>query len=107
MLRILERTVRNEDATSEWFDTDAQSMDEIAFFIRIFAAPGGLSPTLRMIVEESPDKDTFVQLGQTAQLSTATSDRLRFTNFARYVRVRLEIGGTSATFDCAVTADTD
>lgn len=108
MLKILERAVRSTDEVGDWIDTDAQAgMDVIAFFIRVFAAPGGVGPTLRMIVEESPDKDTVAELGRGAQLSSVTTERLRFTEFARYVRVRLELGGTSPSFECAVTADTD
>lgn len=107
MIEILARATRTANVTSDWIDTDAEAFGEVAVFMEVFGAPGGISPTIRLIVEESPDKSTIEPLGQSPQVSAAGVERLRFTEFARYVRVRLEVGGTTPSFDCKVVADTD
>lgn len=107
MLQVFARAVRTGTVVSDWIDTDATSIRVLAFFLKIFAAPTGTSPTLVMVIEESVDKDSVVELGRTAVHTAIGTERLRFTEFARYVRVRLELGGTNPSFDCAVTADTD
>lgn len=106
------RAVRGGDVSSVWFDMEGQeNVEELNVFVRIFAAPGGVTPTMVAIVEDTPDKDSadapIGELGRTAVLNAVGVTPLRFDRFARFVRVRLDVEGTTPAFDCSVIADTD
>lgn len=103
-VEMLPRAVYNDDATGDWIDT--HRVEELSVFVDVDGVPGGVTPELVVIVEDSPDQDIVAELGRTAAIVGAGVFPLRFAQFGRWVRVRAELSGTNPSFDVAVVGDT-
>lgn len=94
---------RTSSGNESSVDNGASSADGAVAHLHVTAA-SGTSPTLDVVVQESADNSTWVDLITFTQATAATSERLAVTGTVeRYIRAQWTLGGTSPDFSFAVT----
>lgn len=109
MIELLPRAVRNANAAGPWVDTENfREYESLKVFATVHAAPGGTGPTCVVIIEDSPDGGTTVsEIERFNQNAAGTTGRPALQRFGRWVRARIELGGTAPSYDVSVVAEED
>lgn len=90
--------------TSQTAAIDVSGADELSVFLSVTAA-SGTSPTLDVVIQDSPDGLLWYDKESFTQATAVTSEAKRLTNFGKFVRVKYTIGGTDTpTFTFEVKA---
>jgi len=82
---------------------DVSGADQLSVFLSVTAA-SGTSPTLDVVIQDSPDGLLWYDKESFTQATTTTSEAKRLTNFGKFVRVKYTIGGTTPAFTFEVKA---
>lgn len=90
-------------ATGQTDAIDASGVDELSVFLNVTDV-SGTSPTLDVVIQDSPDGTTWYDKESFTQATAATSEAKRLTNFGKFVRVKYTIGGTTPSFTFEVKA---
>lgn len=76
---------------------DVSGFDELSLYLSVTVA-SGTTPTLDVVVEDSPDGDVWHTLSTFTQATGVTTEVKRITNFGRFIKVTSTIGGTTPSF---------
>lgn len=115
MTKILNRTSIEEilpaqriTATGNQSSVDMQDYRGIVVFTLLSSAGGGTSPTLDIILQDSPDNSTWTANTTFTRVTDAADShevlKVNIDESDRYFRARAVVSGTTPTFDCGVTA---
>lgn len=71
--------------------------------LHVTAAPGGVAPTLDVVLEDTLDGATFNVIGTFAQRTAAGREVINVTTpYSDSIRARWTVGGTNPSFDFTV-----
>ncbi|NOZ27969.1 MAG: hypothetical protein GXP39_07955 [Chloroflexi bacterium] len=101
-MTLLALAARSADVTGDAEDV-ADDVREMAVYLNITAV-SGTSPTLDVVVEDSPDGSVWATLATFSTKTAVGVDVVRANRLGRYVRARATIGGTTPSFTFEVKA---
>jgi len=92
-----------DETDAEQTGIDVQDYDGVALFILNASAGTGTTPTLDVTIEESADDSTYTAVTggaftQVTDTAAVEAIALNVGNLKRYVRVTIDIGGTTPDF---------
>lgn len=101
-MTLLPLAARSADVVGDAVDV-ASDVREVAVYLNVTAV-SGTSPTLDVVVEDSPDGVTWVTLATFPQKVAVGTDVVRVNRLGRYLRAKATIGGTTPSFTFDVRA---